>query len=75
MIILLLKGCITTAAYVLDNLDDSVDPCDDFYQFACGGYMERTVIPDDHTRVNTFSTSDDKLNEQVVGALGQIPQI
>ena len=67
-IIILFKGCITTAADILDNLDDSVDPCDDFYQFACGGYIERTVIPDDHTRVNQFSTLDDKLNEQVAFA-------
>ena len=60
------KGCITTAAEILDKLNENVDPCDDFYQFACGGYIASTVIPDDHTKVSSFSIIDDKLNEQVV---------
>jgi len=63
------KGCIQAAADVLDKLDDTVDPCDDFYQFACGGFIKKTVIPDDHTKVSMFSVIGDKLDEQVRGLL------
>ncbi|MEZ4299230.1 MAG: M13 family metallopeptidase [Polyangiaceae bacterium] len=28
-------------------LDRKADPCDDFYQFACGGWIEKTQIPAD----------------------------
>ena len=59
------KGCIQTAADILDKLDESAEPCEDFYQFACGSYIDKTVIPDDQTKVSSFSTIKDKLNEQV----------
>jgi predicted metalloendopeptidase len=59
------QGCIQTAADLLDKLDQTVNPCEDFYQFACGGYVEKTVIPDDRTRTSMFSAVGDKLNEQV----------
>ena len=31
-------------------LDPSTEPCDDFYKFACGGWLEKTSIPADKSR-------------------------
>jgi len=63
------KGCIQTAADLLDKLDETANPCDDFYQFACGSFIEETVIPDDRTRTSMFSILGDKLDVQVRGLL------
>lgn len=38
------------AKAVLEDLDTGVSPCDDFYQYACGGWLERTELPSDRPR-------------------------
>ncbi|ORY60370.1 hypothetical protein BCR35DRAFT_355234 [Leucosporidium creatinivorum] len=38
--------CVTVAATVLNALDTTVDPCDNFYQFANGGWLDSHPIPD-----------------------------
>ncbi|XP_040574082.1 neprilysin-2 isoform X2 [Lepeophtheirus salmonis] len=59
------KGCITTASEILRNMDESVDPCEDFYRFSCGGFIDKTIIPDDRTRMSSFSVLSDELLAQV----------
>ncbi|XP_026318121.1 neprilysin-2 [Hyposmocoma kahamanoa] len=58
-------GCIHTASKLLTNMDETIDPCDDFYDFACGAFVKNTRIPDDKTSVNTFSIITDQLQEQI----------
>jgi predicted metalloendopeptidase len=58
-------GCIHAASSILEKMDTSVDPCDDFYQFSCGQFLERTTIPDDKIYVNSFSIVGDLLQEQL----------
>ena len=53
------------AAELLKNMDESVDPCDDFYSFACGRFERDTIIPDDQSSVTTFSLLNDEVTEQL----------
>lgn len=61
----LTSGCITAASHILNSIDSTVKPCDDFYQFACGNYIRNTFISDDKLTVDTFTTLSDKIDIQL----------
>ncbi|KAJ6635812.1 Neprilysin-2, partial [Pseudolycoriella hygida] len=63
--ICLTPGCIHAASNALDAMDTTVEPCDDFYNFACGNFIKNTQIPDEKVSINTFSIISDKLQEQL----------
>jgi endothelin-converting enzyme/putative endopeptidase len=64
---------ILDASALKDGSDGkpAVDPCQDFYQFACGQWIEKTVIPADKDRVMHQSTAlmdqtDENLNQVIL---------
>lgn len=41
----LTRTCVKAAARLLSHMDTSADPCTDFYQYACGGFVSKNSIP------------------------------
>jgi len=58
---LFLSIYIFIAASLLSAMDPTADPCDDFYQYACGTWDKRHLIPEDKSSINTFEVLADRL--------------
>ena len=47
--------CVDVSAYIMRKMNQSVDPCRDFYAFSCGGWESSTFIPPEKPKFDTFS--------------------
>lgn len=58
-------GCVMASSKIISFMDESIDPCDNFYEFACGNYIKKTQIPDDKIQVDLLTSVDDLVRQQL----------
>lgn len=61
--------CIDESARMLNALDNSVEPCDDFYEFACGKLLRNTRLPVGKNSQTVFSEVQEIVDAQIKSIL------
>ncbi|BFZ14201.1 hypothetical protein BsWGS_17239 [Bradybaena similaris] len=50
------EECLHMADDILETMDTSIPPCQNFYQYACGGWLNRQFLNPERKKVSTFAS-------------------
>ncbi|KAM9126786.1 endothelin-converting enzyme-like 1 isoform 1-T1 [Pangshura tecta] len=66
------KAFVKASLFIANNIDPTIDPCKDFYSFACGSWLHRHSIPEDKLHYGIIATVGEQ-NEEKLRRLLQRP--
>ena len=66
------KKAELTSGINLDNLDTTVSPQEDFYQYACGGWMKNHPLDAEHSRYGSFDFLAEENQKQLRGIIDSV---
>lgn len=59
------QACRLEAENILSMMDVTVDKCENFYLYACGTFINETVIPEDKSSYDVTTALDERMREQL----------
>lgn len=69
------ETCIHIASNILESMDQTVDPCEDFYSYSCNGWVRANPIPDGKSTWGTFMKLEQKNQLVIKHVLGKVYRI
>ena len=66
------KQAELTAGIQLANLDTTALPGTDFYQYACGGWMQNNPIPGEYSQYGSFTILAENNQKQIQGLIEEL---
>lgn len=67
--------CENESIRMASYMDESVNPCDDFYDFACGNFVRKTVLPEDKDVEMSVTQVQDQIDMQIQSVLTEELQV
>lgn len=64
--------CLQRAQQIKKSLDPSVDPCEDFYSYACGGWLRSNTIPESQPALIPIGIISSEVNQALRVILGNM---
>lgn len=62
----------SSAARVNEYIDGSVDPCENFFDYACGNWIKKHPIPEDRSSIDTFGVLRDEVEVILKGKWSKV---
>lgn len=61
--------CVLVASRLRSWMDASIDPCENFYKYACGGFLADTCLNESEVKVTPFTMLNEHIGHQLVKVL------
>lgn len=61
--------CVLIASRLRSWMNPAADPCENFYKYACGGFLADTCLNDSEAKVTPFTMAYDRIGQQLVKVL------